>query len=235
MNGVLPPRPRALAVRPSGCTPWLTSLALALALATGSARADDAPPPVSWATAQAAESARAGREHASRGEPDAALRSFLDAVAFDVTYAPAYLALGEMYESRGDVTEAERAYSMGIEHVAGFVDALVGRARLRARARRSAEAIADLEAAAGLRPDAQSILRDLVGAYVAFGALPAALAVSRRRIAVAEAQGDRRGASDARAEARALAGLVREADPVVAGGRGRGAVRRALWAADRQR
>jgi hypothetical protein len=52
---------------------------------------------------------------------------------------------------------------------------------------------------------------------------------------VAEAQGDARSAGEARVEVRALAGLVGELDPVTAGASGRGAVRRALWAAEKKR
>jgi tetratricopeptide (TPR) repeat protein len=209
------------------------ALALATLLAAGAARADD--PPVSWATAQAIQRTRLGRDHAAQGEPEAAVRSYLDAIGFDATYGPAYLALGDLQAAQGDVGEAERAFSMGIDHVAGFTDALLARAKLRARLHRGAEAIGDLEAAAALRPEAAGVLRALTDAYIAARALPAALAVTRRRLALAEAQGDARDAGEARAEARALAGLVGEVDPVTAGSRGRGAVRRALWAAAWQR
>ncbi len=157
---------------------------------------------MSWATTQAAQRTRLGRDHAARGEPEAALRAFLDAVSFDATYGPAYLALGETYEARGDVREAERAFSTGIDHVSGFADAFVARGKLRAHLHRGADAIADFEAAVSLRPDALGVLRELAGAYIAAGALPAALAVARRRLTMAEAQGDTRAAGEARVEAR---------------------------------
>ena len=188
----------------------------------------------SWATTQAIERTRLGRDHAARGDAEAALRAFLDAVSFDATYGPAYLALGAIYEARGDAREAERAFSMGIEHVAGFAEALVARGRLRAHLRRAADAILDLEAAAAIAPGS-AVLRELGDAYIAAGALPAALAVARRRLAAAEAQGDPRAATEARGEVRALAGLVGDLDPVAAGARGRGPVRRALWVASRRR
>jgi tetratricopeptide (TPR) repeat protein len=215
------------------------SLTLAALLAAGRADADVAPaqlePGTSWATAQAVQRTRAGRDHAAHGDQDAALRSFMDAIGFDATYGPAYLALGEMYEARGDFVEAERAFSMGIDHVVGFFEALCGRARLRARLHRSSDAIADLEAALSLKPEEQGVLRELAGAYIAARAFPAALAVARRRRLAAEAVGDKRGAGEARAEVAALEGLVGEADPVAAGRSARGAVRRALWAAERKR
>ena len=198
------------------------------------APADD-PPVVSWATAQASARTRAGREHAAHGDPDAALRAFLEAVSFDATYGPAYLALGEIYEARGDLREAERAFSTGIDHVAGFAEALVARGKLRARLQRGVEAIADFETASELHPEALPVLRELSGAYVAAGALPAALAVARRRLAVAEAQGDPRAAAEASVEIRALTSLVCEIDTLTAGARGRGPVRRALWVAEKTR
>ncbi len=213
---------------------------LAACVAPRTARAEDAvqPPATSWATTQAIQRTRLGRDHAARGDGEAALRALLDAVGFDATYGPAYLALGALYEARGDPKEAERAFSMGIEHVPGFEEALVARGRLRAHLHRTADAITDLEAAAAMAPDAPDalgVLRELGDAYIAARALPAALAVARRRLTVAAALGDARASAEARAEARALAGLVGEIDPVTAGGSGRGAVRRALWAAARRR
>jgi tetratricopeptide (TPR) repeat protein len=204
------------------------ALALALALAglaaEGSARAET----VSWATAQAAELTRQGREQAAKNEPDIAAGRFLEAIKFDATYGPAYIGLGALHEQSGDAREAERAYTMGIERVPGFADGHRARARLRLRQGRHADAIADAEAAADLEPEAIDVLRELAQAYIAAGALPAALAVVRRAAAIADAQGDARAFSDASLSARALGVLVGEADPVLAGRAGRGAVRRAL-------
>src|SRR4051812_16889322 len=80
------------------------------------ARADDA---VSWATTQAAELTRQGREHAGRGENETAVRRYLDALKFDPTYGAAYLSLGALQEAAGDPREAERTYSTGLDHVTG--------------------------------------------------------------------------------------------------------------------
>src|SRR4051794_9308471 len=66
----------------------------------------------SWATSQAAELPRQGKEHAARGEGATATRRYLDAIGFDATYGPAYLALGALHEQAGDPREAERAYTM---------------------------------------------------------------------------------------------------------------------------
>lgn len=172
---------------------------------------------------------RQGREHAARGDGLTAARRYMEAIGFDPTYGPAYLALGGQHEAGGDPREAERAYSMGIDHVSGFAEALLARGRLRARLGRAQEAIGDFEAAAAVAPEGIAILKALAGAYVAQKALPAALAVTRRMAAVAEAQQDARAAAEASVGARALAALVGEADPVSAGRTGRGVVRRAIW------
>ena len=217
------------------CAAALSLAALSPATAPAQEPPEPAPIATSWATTQAAELTRQAREHAAHGEADVALTRYAEAARLDPTYGPAYLGLASVYEARGDVSEAERSYAVGLDHVPGFADALVSRARLRSALHRPAEAAADLEAAASLRPETVALLRELAGAYVAAGALPAALAVTRRLAALAEAQQDGRGASEARVGARALALLVGDVDPVSAGQRGRGAVRHALWLGARRR
>jgi tetratricopeptide (TPR) repeat protein len=202
---------------------------LALALAAAPARADEpAAAGTSWATTQATELVRQARDHVARGESGTAVARYLEAIKLDPTYAPAYLGLAAQYEARGDVVEAERTYAVALDHVPGFAEALVARGRLRARLRRQEEAIGDLEAAVTITPEALPILRELAAAYVAARALPAALAVTRRIAAVAEAQQDAAAAAEAKLKAKALALLVGEADPVTAGRTGRGPVRNAL-------
>jgi tetratricopeptide (TPR) repeat protein len=217
----------------------ICAAALSLAsLAPVAARAQEPPAePIaaSWATTQATELSRQAREHAAHGEPEVAVARYVDAIKLDPTYGAAYLGLASVYEARGDVSEAERTYAIGIDHVPGFAEALMARARLRTNRHRPAEAAADLEAAVSLRPETIELLRQLAGAYLAAGALPAALAVTRRLAALAEAQQDGRAASEARVGARALALLVGDADPVSAGQHGRGPVRHALWLGARRK
>jgi tetratricopeptide (TPR) repeat protein len=207
---------------------------IAALVAASPARADEGP---SWATSQAAELTRQGREHAAQGDTDTAVRRYLDAIKFDPTYATAYLSLGALQEAAGDPREAERTYSTGLDHVNGFGEGHRARARLRLRQKRLAEAVADLEAAVGYAPADLAALRELASAYVEIGALPAALAVTRRVVWVAEEAGDAKVAGEARVSARALSLLVGGVDPVMAGGRGsgRGAVRSALASLARRR
>jgi len=196
------------------------------------ARADDA---VSWATAQATELTRQAREHESRGENDTATRRYLDAIHFDPTYGAAYLGLGALLEAAGDPREAERTYATGLDHVTGFSQAHRARARLRIRQKRLDEALADLEAAASFEPSDVATLRELASGYVSVSALPAALAVMRRVAALAEASGEAQVAREAQTRARALSLLIGAVDPVVAGGVGRGVVRKALAGFARRR
>src|SRR4051812_36358090 len=69
-----------------GAVARLAALLFFLLLPTTS-RADE--PQRSWATAQAVELTRQGREHEGRGETDTAIRRYLDAVGLDATYGPA--------------------------------------------------------------------------------------------------------------------------------------------------
>jgi tetratricopeptide (TPR) repeat protein len=202
------------------------------ALLPGAARADDA---VSWATAQATELTRQAREHVERGEGDTATRRYLDAIHFDPTYGAAYLGLGALQEAAGDPREAERTYATGLDHVTGFSEAHRARARLRIRQKRLAEALSDLEAAASFEPSDVATLRELASGYVSASALPAALAVTRRVAVIAEASGEAQVAREAQLRARALSLLVGAVDPVVAGGSGRGVVRKALAVFSRRR
>jgi Flp pilus assembly protein TadD len=202
----------------------LVSLALAVAVAIPSvARAEP-----SWATEHAAELTHLGQAEVARGESSAAARRFLEAISTDPTYGPVYLALGSLYESTGEVKEAERAYAMGIEHVVGFARVRVARAHLLAALHRMPEAVADLEVAVAEEPDDAALLDELARAYVTTGAMPAALAATRRLALLDDRRADVHGAQGARLKLKALELLVADLDPVIAGRRGRGPVRQAI-------
>lgn len=182
----------------------------------------------SWATKQAEQLTSQGKAHVDRGATEPAVRRFLEAIELDGTYAPAYVALGALRESVGDLAEAERTYSLGISHIPGFAEALVGRARVRARLGRRPDALGDLREAARLKPYDLVLLERLAKAYVEAAALPAALAVTRRMVTVAEREGQDDVAHRARVQAAAIQKLVGELDPVQYGLEGRGPVRRAI-------
>ena len=197
-------------------------LLLALCFAPRSARAEG------WATTQATELTTQATAHAAHGDAEGAIRLFLQAIAIDATFGPAYVGLGAAHEKNGDNAEAERAYATGIEHLVGFADVFLARARLCTKQQRYREAMADLVAASEIAPDNLDLLAELKAADVRMKGLPAALGVTRRMAAVARRQHNEKTASEARMNARALSSLLRELDPVEAGAAGRGAVRQAL-------
>jgi tetratricopeptide (TPR) repeat protein len=205
--------------------PSLLVVALAAAFAVSvHARADEP----SWATSQAAELTRQARAYAASGDGSAAARRYLEAIRFDPTYGPPYLGLAALHEASGDIAEAERVYATGMERVLGFAEGYAARARMRLRLRRLREAAQDMEAALALSPGDVALWKELCGLYVSQGALPAALGASRRIEALAEAEGDAAALAEARTRSKALAMLIGEVDPVTAGARERGPVRRAI-------
>lgn len=215
--------------RCSNVTREIAALAIVIAATFASpktARADGS----SWATSQAAELTNQGMAHAARGDGAAATRRLLEALSFDPTYGPAYLALGKIHEAAGDLVEAERVYTTGLERVAGFAEGHAARGKVQRRLGRLREAARDFEASLSLAPDDPLVLEGLCATYVALGALPAALAASRRMEAVAFARGDDEAFVAAHTRSRALAVLVGEVDPVAAGTYERGTVRRAIAA-----
>ncbi|MDI1449698.1 tetratricopeptide repeat protein [Polyangium sp. 6x1] len=200
----------------------------ALVAALSGAARGQADEGTSWATKQAAELVRQGEAHAATGDTAAATRRLLEAISFDPTYGPAYLALAARHEAAGDTVEAERVHAAGLERVAGFAEGHAARGKLRRRLGRMREAAADFEAALSFTPDHAAALEGLYATYVALSALPAALATSRRMEALAEAHGDASAHKEARARSRALVVLLAEIDPVTADARGRGPLRSAL-------
>lgn len=196
---------------------------LVIVLGAATARAEE-----NWATRRARELTEQGARQQAEGNTEVAAARFREAVEIDPTFGPGYLAWGALLEGGRDFAAAERVYSLGLEHVAGFADGYAARGGLRARERRFAEATADLRAAAELRPTDLRLLEQLADALIRDRALPAALAVARRIVRVATAAGDTASAERARLQTRALAKLLGDLDPVVAGADDRGDVRRAL-------
>jgi tetratricopeptide (TPR) repeat protein len=209
-------------VRPAALTVW--AALLSLAVIASPARAEE-----SWATTRARDLVEQGHGQIGAGHPEVAAARFREAVGLDATFGPAYLAWGALLEEGRDFVEAERIYAMGIARVARFADGYAARGRLRARLRRFDGAVADLEAAARLRPDDLGLLASLGGALVQAGAWPAALGVERTIARLAEKSGDHESAARARRQVSALQKLLADLDPVMAGATDdRGWVRRAI-------
>ncbi len=170
-----------------------------------------------WATQRAAELSTQGDSHRDGGQIELAMERYRQAIEIDPTFGASYLSLGGLREAMGDADEAERTYTAGIDHIAGFAEGYLARATLRLRASRGDEAIADLDAALALRPTDVAIIRRLRDASITLGKLPLALAMSRRLAAVALSAGDAAAEHEARVTVTALLDIVGFVDPVVDG------------------
>lgn len=151
--------------------------------------------------------------HEVAREDDLALRRYMDALALDPTCEEAYLGLGSLRARRGDLREAERVYTVALEHLPQLRAARLGRAYARRALGARAEAMDDLLAGAEEDPAA---LRILASWYAEEGQTPAQLAVWRRILARAEATQDPHLLHEARTTVRALVILVGPADPAAA-------------------
>ena len=171
--------------------------------------------PQSARASSADELVREARAHEAAHKEELALRRYTEALSLDPTLADAYLGLGDLRARRGDAREAERVYSVAMEHVPGFHAALAGRARARWQMGLRDEAEKDLWAYV-TDTDDKSAMRELAGWYGEEGKVPAQLAAWRRLLAVAERTSDVPLAREARTTVRALQILVGPADPVSA-------------------
>lgn len=180
----------------------------------------------SWATAQARQLTDQGDRLVARGEVEAALGRFTQALDLDGSYGPAYLALARARLVRGDPAEADRVLSQGISRVMGFAEGFMARARLRLGLGRRPEAARDAIDAARLASDDPRFVTEAEALCVEAGALPAALGLARQIVALTA--GDPEAHAAALLRARALMAVVAEVDPVAGGERGRGEVRAAL-------
>lgn len=191
------------------------------------ARADE--PVIPWSTRRAAELTLAGERLAATGAREDALVAFREAISMDPTYGPAFLRLAAAREAAGDNLEAERVLSMALERIPDDPEARERRASLRERRGDGSGAADDLELAVDVRPGDLALHGRLVDACIRAGALPRALAASRRWVVAATIGGDEAARRLATRTATALAIAVDRADPV-SSSEGRGEVRSLLGA-----
>jgi tetratricopeptide (TPR) repeat protein len=158
---------------------------------------------------------REGRVHAAAHQDDIAARRYTEAIELDPSDGDAYLGLGEVRMRMGEPREAERVYSVALEHVPTLHAALSGRARARWALGRHDEAEQDLDTFATLDADATA-WRTLAGWYEKDGRAPAQLATWRRLVALAAQNGDVALSREARVMVRALQIVVGPADPASA-------------------
>ena len=213
--------------RGAGIAAATTLLVVGLVLVGSLALPEKSAADENWATQRARELVVQGDGHREQGHVDLAIERYRQAIEIDPTFGQAYLALGRLRESTGDLLEAERTYAAGIEHINGFAEGLLARGELRAHTAKPDAALSDMMAALALHDDDMAALRRVRETSIALGRLPVALAVDRRLGAVAHDKGDAAAEHEAAVTASALEMLVGFVDPVAAG-TDRGAVRIAL-------
>jgi tetratricopeptide (TPR) repeat protein len=174
-------------------------LATALMLGTGTASASSA-----------LELVRIARAHEHAQQEDIAMRRYMEALSLDPTCEDAYLGLGNLRARRGDLREAERVYSVALEHMPQLRSARTARAYVRRALGANPDAIEDLLAFA---EDDVTALRVLATWYGEDGQTPAQLSVWRRIASRAETTRDATLVQEARTMVRALVILVGPADP----------------------
>lgn len=167
------------------------------------------------AASSALELVRIARAHEVSRQEEMAVRRYMEALALDPTCEEAYLGLGALRSRLGDLREAERVYSLALEHLPQLRQARLARAYVRRALGARTEAIDDLLSAGGAHDD-PAALRVLAGWYGEDGQTPAQLAVWRRMLARAEASQDAQLLHEARTTVRALVILVGPADPAAA-------------------
>jgi tetratricopeptide (TPR) repeat protein len=186
--------------------------------------------PATIASASSAlELVRIAKAHELAHEDDIALRRYMEALSLDPTCDEAYLGLGALRARRGDLREAERVYSVALEHVPRLTAARTARAHVRRALGSRVDAAEDLLLAAGPSEDPK-LLRVLASWYGEDGQIPAQLAIWRRIAARAESSDDAVLAHEARTMVRALVILVGPADPATYPSDDRNPVRRAIAA-----
>lgn len=158
----------------------------------------------------ALELVREARAHEASREDDVAVRRYMEALGLDSTCEEAYLGLGSLRTRHGDLREAERVYTVALEHVPSSHAARVARAYVRRKLGARAGAIEDLTA------DGQedlAALEVIARWYGEDGETPAQLSVWRKIATTAEDRGDTRLLQEAQTMVRALVILVGPADP----------------------
>jgi len=161
----------------------------------------------------ALEIVKSARAHEAAKEDDLAVRRYMEALTLDPTCDEAYLGLGNLRARRGDLREAERVYSVALEHLPALRAARLARAYVRRALGARAEAVDDLLTGGDDDPAA---MRVLAGWYAEEGQTPAQLAVWRRIAARAESMPDAVLLHEARTMVRALLIIVGPADPAAA-------------------
>ena len=209
----------------------MSVVSLACVLAPQVAVAEN-PPQENWATQRARTLTEQGRAHRKSGDTGRAIARFNEALAIDATFGDAYLELASLREASGELDEAERVLSVGLERIPGFVEGVAARGDLYARAKRYEDATTTFLQLSTMKPDDEPTLQKVMINATRARLLPVALASARRLASLAARRDDQAALKDARLTVRALSRLLGEVDPVAHGLRLTDPVRRALARAE---
>lgn len=164
------------------------------------------------ANASSDELVRQGKLHEACDEPNAALRSYTDALTIDPTSADAYLGLGSVRMRLGQAHEAEVVYSTALEHIPTLTAAIAGRAH--ARRALGARDLAERDLADYAKTtESVAAWRELAKWYGEEGRFSAALSVWRSLLDFGEIKNDEPLQNEARKTIRALVVLAKPVDP----------------------
>jgi Flp pilus assembly protein TadD len=97
--------------------------------------------------------ANLGNLYAAKGEVDAAVAAYREAMALDPRFSPAYMNLADLYRHIGDETGAEGVLRQGIAVYSGSGDLHHALGLSLVRQKRMPEALAELQQATRLNPE----------------------------------------------------------------------------------
>lgn len=163
-----------------------------------------------------------GKQKESDGDELAAIKRYSDAIAIDPVNEEAYLALGALRTKRNELGEAESVYDVAVVRVPASRSLFFARGKVRRMKGHTLEARQDLRRAWLLEGNTSTaeeleIVRELVTVAHEAREPAAELLGWRRLLAIARARNDATLTKEASVQARALAILVGEIDPVTIG------------------
>lgn len=191
--------------------------------------ADPAGAQVGYRAERAAELTAMGGRFLEAGDRVSAAGYFREAIGVDPSFAPAYVALGELQLARGALRDAEETFRIAAARAGTEARVWIGLARTLEAMGADEDADGVLaQASAALRED-ETILSFRAEHAERRGRWSLALALTRRLATLAVRRGESERAGTLRARERALSVLVGNLDPV-RGSRSDELVRRSLSA-----
>jgi tetratricopeptide (TPR) repeat protein len=160
----------------------IAAVALLLAACAGQPAATDPRPSEPPRQASSSDAVNQGQRLRERGDLDAALKAFNDALADNPDLVDAHLGVGDVYRDQADYPRAEQAYQQAATLDPQNFDAHYYLGLTRQLLGRIGDAISAYRRAIALRPDSPQAHRDLAAAYLQNRQPQSALATARRAV-----------------------------------------------------